>query len=140
MKAISLLLLRVGTGLLLVLWGLIKVQAPAAAIGVSDKYYGSLLSADTLQMPLGIAEVVLGLLVVLGLFRWIVYPAQIVVLGLGLAAIWQYILDPFGLYLLTEETRNPLFFPSLTVFAATLALWSFREDDALSLDRILGRR
>ena len=37
MKSISLLLMRVGTGLLLVIWGLIKIMSPAAAVGVSDK-------------------------------------------------------------------------------------------------------
>ncbi len=75
----------------------------------------------------------------LGVFRKFVYPIQTIVLGLGLLAIWKYIADPLGLYLLTEETRNLLFFPSFTVFAATLVLLAFREDDTLSLDKKLGR-
>lgn len=139
LKPISLLLVRVGTGLLLSIWGLIKLAAPEASIGVSEKYYGGVLSVEMLQAPLGIAQILLGLAVVLGLFRKVTYPAQSIVLGLGLLAIWKYIVDPLGLYLLTEETMEVLFFPSVTVFAATLVLLAFREDDTLSLDKRLGR-
>jgi uncharacterized membrane protein YphA (DoxX/SURF4 family) len=138
MKALVLLLMRVSTGALLVIWGLIKVMAPQAAIGVSDKYYFGMLSVSDIQLPLGIAEIGLGLFVILGLFRGVTYPLQTLVLGLGLAAIWKYIADPFGMYLLTEETRQVLFFPSTTVFFASLALLAFREHDDLALDR-LGR-
>lgn len=140
MKALSLLLLRTSTGLLLVIWGMIKVMAPTAAVGVSDKYYFGLLSSADLQMPLGAAEVALGVAVVLGLFRTIVYPLQTLVLGLGVAAIWKYIADPFGMYLLTEETRQVLFFPSSTVFLASLVLLTFREHDTITLDAAIGRR
>lgn len=138
MKALLLLFLRLSTGLLLVAWGMVKIAAPQAATGVSDKYYGSTLSADALQTPLGAAEIVLGLLVCAGLLRKFTYPAQAVILVLGALAIWRYILDPLGLYLLNEETRQILFFPSFCVAVASLILLAFKEDDALSLDRRLG--
>ncbi|MBG53963.1 MAG: hypothetical protein CML99_16330 [Rhodobiaceae bacterium] len=139
LKPVSLLLLRMGTGFLLSIWGLIKVAAPEASIGVSEKYYGGVLSVEMLQVPLGALQILLGLAVVFGLFRKIAYPVQSIVLGLGLLAIWKYIADPLGMYLLTEETREVLFFPSLTVFAATLVLLAFREEDTISLDKRLGR-
>lgn len=139
LKPLSLLLLRTGTGLLLTIWGLIKIAAPQASIGVSETYYGGVLSLNALQLPLGVLQVLLGLSIVLGLFRKFTYPIQSVVLGLGLLAIWKYIVDPLGLYLLTEETREVLFFPSLTVFAATLVLLAFRSEDTLCLDAKLGR-
>ena len=106
MKPLSLLILRTGTGLLLAIWGLIKIAAPDASIGVSETYYGGALSMAALQLPLGILQVLLGLSIVLGLFRRITYPIQSIVLGLGLLAIWRYILDPLGLYLLSEESRE----------------------------------
>src|SRR5215471_5136716 len=118
MKEISLLLARVGTGLLLVMWGLIKAMAPAAAIHVSDTFYHGLLSMHALQAPLGFAEIALGLLVAIGAGRVVVLPLQAVVLGVGLAAIWKYVLDPFGMYLVPAAAREPLFFPSITVFSA----------------------
>ena len=36
MKSISLLLLRVGLGLLILIWAMVTLGAPEAAIGVSD--------------------------------------------------------------------------------------------------------
>lgn len=138
MKSISLLLMRVGTGLLLVIWGLIKVASPEIGVHVSDTYYGGVVSMQALQMPWGIVQIIVGAAVVLGLLRKITYPLQAIILGVGLLAIWKYILDPMGLYLLDEDTRQVLFFPSLAVFAGTLILMAFRDDDTLSLDDKLG--
>ena len=140
MKAAALAFLRVSTGLLLVLWGLIKVAAPEAAIHVSDTYYSGVLSLQSLQMPLGIAEGLLGALVVLGLFRPLVLPVQAIVLVVSALAIWRYLLDPFGLYLLTEETRQILFFPSLGMAAASLVSWAFCDEDRFALDRLFARK
>lgn len=139
MKAFSLLFLRIATGLLLVMWGLIKAMAPVEAVHVSDKFYHGVLSMQTVQMPLGIAEIILGVLVVLGLFRIATMPLQTLVLGIGVIAIWKYVLDPFGMYLVPANAREPLFFPSLAVFAASLAQMAFRDDDSFSLDRFLKR-
>lgn len=140
MKAAALAFLRVATGLLLVLWGLIKVAAPEAAIHVSDTYYSGVLSLQSLQMPLGIAEALLGALVVIGLFRPLVLPVQALVLVGSALAIWRYLLDPFGLYLLTEETRQILFFPSLGMAAASLVSWAFCDEDRFALDRLFARK
>ncbi|MFC4292706.1 hypothetical protein ACFOWX_09805 [Sphingorhabdus arenilitoris] len=139
MKAASLLFLRLSTGLLIVIWGLIKIMSPDAAIGVSNTYYGGIVSVAMIQTPWGLFQVAIGLLTILGLLRRFVYPVQAFILCLGAAAIWKYLLDPFGLYLLTEETRNVLFFPSLGMAAATLVIWAFRDEDRLSLDVALNR-
>jgi len=138
-KAGVLFLMRLTTGLLLVIWGAIKLNAPETAISVSNTYYKGALSAEAMQMPLGAAQILLGVLVVLGVFRNIIYPIQAIVLGLGVAAIWQHILDPLGLYLVEESARRTLFFPSSTVFAASLAMVAFREYDSFSLGAILKR-
>lgn len=140
MKAFTLLFLRMGTGFLLVLWGLVKAMAPDMSLHVSNTYYHGVLSIQNLQMPLGIAEIILGVLVILGLWRNIVLPVQALVLCIGLIAIWKYILDPFGLYLVPADARRPLFFPSLTVAAAALTQIAFREYDAFALDRVFKRR
>lgn len=140
MRGLLLLLLRISTRLLLIIWGLIKLAAPSAAIGVSNKYYSGVLSEAALQTPLGAAQIALGGLVILGLFRIVVYPVQALVLLLGTGAIWKYLVDPLGQYLLTEETRQVLFFPSTTVAVASLIMIFFRDDDTLALDRLLRRR
>lgn len=134
MKAISLLLLRAGTGLLMVIWGLVRLLNPAMGAGVSSKYYDGLGASGTIQLIWGIALFLVGILTVLGLFRRVVYPAQAVILVTGALSIWKYLLDPLGLWLLEKGSSQILFFPSLTVAAASLVLIAFRDEDELSLD------
>ena len=106
MRAYSLLFLRFSTGLLVVLWGLVKVIEPAIGMGVANKYYGGVGGANMLQMPWGVFQIAVGVLVILGLFRRYIYPLQALILCLGALAIWKYLLDPFGLYLLSREDSN----------------------------------
>lgn len=138
MKAISLLLLRVATGLLLLIWGIVRLGAPEMGAHVSNKYYGGLGQTATIQMIWGAALVVIGLLCIAGLWRRFSYVAQAIILVTGALSIWKYLLDPLGLYLLTRETSQILFFPSLGMAAATLVLLAFRDEDSLSLDARFG--
>jgi uncharacterized membrane protein YphA (DoxX/SURF4 family) len=140
MKPLLLLALRLTTGALLIVWGTIKVMEPARAIRVSEGLYGGALSAEVLQTPLGAAEIALGALVALGLFRRVVYPLHALVLIAGALALWKYILDPLGAWLLTPETRQYLFFPSSTVAVASLLLIAFMAEDRIALDRLLFRK
>jgi len=139
-KAASLLLLRIGTGLLLVLWGALRVFSPAAGPGLATKYYGGFLDLQSLQIGFGVAEVIIGLLVVVGLFRRIGYALQALILVPGALVLWRYLLDPMGMYLLDKESSQILFFPSITIAAATLVLLAFRDEDRWSLDRLLADR
>ena len=139
-KAASLLLLRIGTGLLLVLWGALRVFSPTAGPGLANKYYYGFLDIQSLQIGFGVAELILGLLVVVGLFRRISYTLQALILVPGAIVLWRYLLDPMGLYLLDKESSQILFFPSITIAAATLVLLAFRDDDRWSLDHKLMSR
>lgn len=137
MKAWTLLFLRFGTGMLLVLWGIVRLTAPEAGAKVSQKYYAALGASDLAQTGWGAALVVVGTLCILGLWRRYSYAAQAVVLVSGALSIWKYLLDPFGNYLIEEG--QILFFPSLAMAAATLVLIAFRADDRLALDAVLRR-
>lgn len=139
-QAGSLLGLRIGTGLLLVLWGGLRLMSPEAGPGLAEKYYSGFAGMQALQIAFGAAEVLVGLLVVAGLFRRVAYPLQALVLVLGAVVLWRYLLDPMGLYLLDRETSQILFFPSITLAAASLALIAFRNEDRWSLDALLARR
>ena len=140
MRALSLLLLRTTTGLLLIVWGIVRLGAPEMGAHVSDKYYGGLGNSTIVQTVWGGALAIIGLLCVLGLWRRFAYPALAVVLVTGALSIWKYLLDPLGLYLLTRETSQILFFPSLGMAAAPLVLLAFRDEDVLTLDRKFGLR
>lgn len=139
MKAASLLLLRSGTGLLCILWGMIRLGEPSVGPMLANKYYGGLASAQTLQSAWGAFLVLVGALCVLGLFRKVAYPAQALILVGGAVAIWRYLLDPLGLWLLSREDSQILFFPSVTLAAATLVLIAFRNEDRFSLDALRKR-
>lgn len=67
--------LRLSSGIYLMLWGFLKLGAKDKAVGVSDKYYDGLLSGDLVNYSVGAIEMVIGLLVVLGLFRGVAYLA-----------------------------------------------------------------
>lgn len=137
-KALSLLFLRISTGMLCVIWGLIRIGEPKAGMGVNSKYYGGILASETAQYIWGAFLLIVGALTILGLFRKYAYPLQAAILCVGALAIWKYLLDPLGLYLLDRESSQVLFFPSLGMAAATLVLIAFRSDDAYALDAKLG--
>ena len=139
-KAGSLLLLRIGTGLLLILWGALRVFSPTAGPGLANKYYGGFLDLQSLQVGFGAAEILIGLLVVFGLFRRVTYLLQALVLIPGAIVLWRYLLDPMGMYLLDKDSSQILFFPSITLAAATLVLIAFRDDDRWSLDHLVATR
>jgi len=139
-KAGSLLLLRIGTGLLLVLWGALRVMSPAAGPGLATKYYSGFMGIEAIQTAFGAAEILVGLLVVVGLGRRFAYPLQALVLVPGALMLWRYLLDPMGVYLLDRESSQILFFPSITIAAAALILIAFRDADRWSLDHLLAAR
>ena len=134
---ISLLIMRIGTGALLVVWGLVRVVG-GAGTGLADKYYAGVGSNEMFQMIFGWGEVALGVLVLLGLFRKYSLVASAVILVGGALPIWRHFLDPFGKYL--HEDANILFFPSLTVAGAALALIALRQHDTLALDSLFGKK
>lgn len=114
------------------LWGFMKLGAKDKAVGVSDKYYDGLLSGDIVNYGVGAAEMIVGLLVVLGLLRSMAYVGQLVFYFVGAAAIITSLLDPFGLYF--ADAARLTFFPSWTLLFASLVLIAFKSDDTMSLD------
>lgn len=135
-----LFLLRIGTGLLLILWGASRVVSPDAGPGLADRYYSGLFGMQALQVAYGAADVIVGALVVLGLYRRLAYPLQALILVPGALIAWRYLLDPMVMWLLSRDDSQILFFPSIAVAAATLALIAFADFEHFSLDFNLSRR
>lgn len=131
MRAASLVLLRVSLGLFLIVWGGDKLVNVEHGVAVSDRFYLGLMSGTTVLAAVGVLEIVLGGMVVLGVARRVSYAGLLLVTGATLLAVWRSILDPLGLAM---EGGNPVFFASLPLFAGSLLLWAFRDDDLLSLD------
>ena len=135
MKRWGLLLLRVSTGWLLVMWGLDKLVNVEHGQRVAESFYLGLGTQAVVLNVLGVLEVILGLLVVVGFLRKWAYPVTFVVLLITALAVWRSILDPWGWFL---EGSQVLFYPSLIVFAGTMVLWGTMDEDELTLDARLG--
>ncbi|MDI5921447.1 DoxX family protein [Halomonas sp. LR5S13] len=130
-KTLSLLLLRISLGGLLLIWGVDKIVNVEHGLAIADNFYGGLMASETLLPLAGAVQMLVGLLVVIGLVRRWVYPLQLIFNAASLVAVSASIIDPWGWCL---EGTNALFYPSLIIFAASLVVMAFREEDRLSLD------
>lgn len=142
LQQVTVLLLRVTTGFLLIWWGLAKAFDPSFGALISDNFYGGSFSVGLLQRSFGVLQALIGLLVVVGLFRFLVLPAQLLINGFTAAAVWWAIVDPFYWYLPGDKPFQfaHLFYPSAIVVAACLVLIAFRSFDRLALDALRRRR
>ena len=135
MKRWGLLLLRVSTAWLLVMWGLDKFVNVEHGQRVAESFYLGIGSQAVVQNVFGGLEVALGLLVVAGLLRKWAYPAAFVVLLITALAVWKSILDPWGWVL---EGSQVLFYPSIIVLAGAMVLWGTMDQDELTVDARMG--
>ncbi len=131
MKAWSLFLLRVSTGLLLVFWGLDKLVNVEHSLRVAERFYLGVGATTWFLNAFGVIEILLGILVVVGIWRRFTYPAMLAILTVSGLSVWKSIVDPWGWVF---EGTNALFYPSLIIFAGALVLWGFREQDKIALD------
>jgi len=134
MKALPLLLLRISLGWLMVVWGVDKLTDPAHGQAVAESFYLGLGSGGTFLTVAGVGQVVVGLLVVVGLFRRVTWPILALVNGITLAAVWKSIVDPWGFFL---DGGNLVFYSSAVIFAGILVGWAAIEEDILALDVVL---
>ncbi len=131
MQRYSLFFLRVSLGGLMVYWGIDKLINVRHGLTVAEKFYGGVSVATTMMQAFGALQIVLGALVVVGVFRRLAYPALLLVTGTTLVAVWKSIVDPFKLML---DGGNLIFYPSLIIFAGAFVLLAFRGEDRLVLD------
>ena len=131
MKAFPLLLLRLSLGWLMVVWGVDKLTDPDHGRAVAESFYLGLGSGGTFLTVAGVFQVLVGLLVVVGLFRRLTWPILAIVNGITLLAVWKSIVDPWGFWL---EGGNLVFYSSAVIFAGILVGWAAVEEDTLSLD------
>lgn len=129
--------LRIGMGLFLAAWGVDKLVATEGSIGIFSNFYGMDLGAAALQ-AFGIAEVLLGVALAVGLFRVAAAWVQLAVNGVSTIASWKQILDPWGLFDLTDGGTH-LFLASIVITAASIVLVLNARDGTFTLDRRLGR-
>ena len=133
MKTWTLLFLRVSLGWLLVIWGADKVFNVEHGMAVANKFYFGFLAAESALRVAGALQILVGLAVVVGFARRWTYPVQVLLNGASLLAVMQSVIDPWSWVF---QGSNALFYPSLIIFAGSLLLIAYRDEDRLVLDRV----
>lgn len=135
MKRWGLFLLRVTTGWLLVMWGLDKLVNVEHGQAVAETFYFGIGTQAGVLNVLGVLQIILGALVVLGLWRRRTYPVAFVILLITALGVWRSIIDPWGWVL---EGSQVLFYPSAIIAAGALLLWGTIDEDEMTLDAKVG--
>lgn len=135
-RRIALLLLRVTMGFLLVWWGLSRAIMAGLGATISQTFYHGLFNPTLLQRGFGVLELLLGVAVVLGLWRRVTLPILAVLTFFTAAMVWYAIVDPFKLWLPphSDFPFTQLFYPSAIIFAGAIVLIAFRQDDRIAAD------
>ena len=142
-QRVSLLFLRVATGFLLVWGGLRKIvranakDQPDEAVGFDFDAAVDLFSS----YGEGVAQLIIGVLCVIGLWRHVALPLQAIIHGSTALKVWWAILDPYRWYITGVDRivfNSHVFYPTIITFAACILLIAFRRHDTIALDT-LGR-
>ena len=119
---ISLLALRAGVLIVMLMWTLDKLIHPEHAAAVFENFYGlSGLGSGALAL-MGIAELVLLALFAAGVWKRVTYGLVLVFHGVSTLSSYQQYLDPFN---------HLLFFAAWPMLAACLALYLLRDQDRM---------
>ncbi len=125
---ISLLVLRIGLGVFLLLFGLDKLLATQAAASIFSQYYGMDLST-TLVSAVGVLEIALALAILVGWRRTLSYGLGLLVHAVSTFATYRELLSPFG--------DNHMYLAALPALAGFVCLFLLRHRDSLwSLDAL----
>ena len=124
-------------GVFLVLWGVDKLAATQGSIGIFSTFYGVDVGAALVQAA-GVAEILLGALLTVGLYR---VPAAWIALAVNAVSTigsWRQIIDPWGWLGLTEGGGH-LFLASIVIMAVNVVLVLNAWNRTWTLDAALDR-
>lgn len=129
---LSLLLLRLGIGLVMAMWTIDKIINPDHAGAVFSNFYGLDAVGSDILLAIGLAQGVIVIAFVAGAFRTLSYSAVLVMHAISTLASWRQYIDAF---------ENLLFFAAWPMLAACITLFLLRKADTLlSLDAMQARR
>lgn len=126
--------LRIGMGVFLAAWGIDKLAATEGSVGIFSNFYGLDVGLAAVQAA-GVAEILLGVALAVGLFRVPVAWIALAVNAVSTFASWRQILDPWGWLGLTDGGTH-LFLASIVIMAANVAIVLEARDPTLTLDSL----
>jgi len=118
---VSLFLLRIGVFIVMLMWTLDKLVNPEHAAKVFAGFYG-ITDALPLMLFVGLAELALVVLFLLGLFKRWSYGLVMILHAVSTLSSYPKYLDPWG---------SLLFFAAWPMLAACIALYLLRDSDTL---------
>lgn len=120
---IPLLILRIGLGVFLLLFGIDKLVAPHTAAAIFVDFYGLETVSAGLVYGAGLVEIVLALAILAGLWKTLTYGLGLAVHAVSTLTTYPELLSPFG--------ENHMYIAAVPVLAAFVALYLLRQHDAL---------
>lgn len=118
---ISLLLLRLGVFIVMLMWTLDKFVNPDHAAKVFAGFYG-IAGAQSIMLFIGLAELALVIVFVLGLLKRFSYGLVLILHAISTLASFPQYLAPW---------EHLLFFAAWPMLAACVALYLLRDQDTL---------
>ncbi|WP_306115276.1 MULTISPECIES: DoxX family protein [unclassified Roseovarius] len=137
----SLLLLRVSTGFLLIWSGLAKIVKAKAPFALRSMELSDTMNA-VLGYAAGGAQLVIGVLCVIGLWRRYALSLQALIHGFTAISVWWAIIDPYRWYITGVDRivfNSHVFYPTSITFAACIVLIAFRHRDRIAVDTLLDK-
>lgn len=128
-----LLLLRLGIGIVFVMWTVNKLINPENAAAVFTKYYQLQALSSYLVYLVGTLQAIVVLAFVLGAFRTCSYSAILILHGFSTLSAYKQYLDPW-------TSPHLLFFAAFPMLAACITLLLLRDFDQFSVDGFRKRR
>ncbi|XPF94743.1 hypothetical protein ACM9HF_01690 [Colwellia sp. RE-S-Sl-9] len=116
----SLLSLRVGVFIVMVMWTLDKFLNPGHSARIFEKFYGISGSSDIITYILGALQLILVLAFLAGIKKRITYGIIFIMHGMSTLSSYNQYLDGFN---------NLLFFTAWPMWAACFTLYLLREQD-----------
>lgn len=129
------LVLRVSLGIFIVLWGVDKIVASNDTVNIFSYFY-KLPINTSLAVMIGVAEILLGLAILMGFQRKLSYGLGLIAHLISTVSSWKQMIDPWGLYILDGKNSH-LFLAAIPVLAAFIVLYMNRDDSNYTLDSLL---
>lgn len=118
----ALLILRLSLGGFLLSWGLDKLAAPQATVGIFSHFYRLPLT-ESCAYAIGALEAILGVAIMAGFRKTHAYGLGLVLHAISTLSTYEQLAHPFG--------KNHLFIAAVPVLGAFIALFLLRDQDTL---------
>jgi len=121
--ATCLLLLRLGVGLVLLVWAFDKILNPSHGGAVLESFYGVSGAGESVIQAIGAVQGLIVLAFLIGFARTWTYGAVLVMHGATTLISWSAYLQPL---------KNILFFAAWPMLAACITLFLLRDHDRIA--------